>query len=985
MSFFQNARNVGISGGRFFTINGDYNNFSIGSGIQALSQAISHGAMHDSSERDPPPRCYPGTRKKVADDILHWLEDPETSTSVLWVIGRAGVGKSALMQTIAELLFDNMLELGGSFFFKKRVSKCDEKRYLFPTLAYQLAINVAGMREYINQAMEGNPALPTKSAAIQLQHLILEPFMRLPTPRPSPVIIIDGLDECDGSDAQRDILTLISQVSLIPEITIRFIIASRPEYQITHMFNKEPLKMARRLVLDEDYESLSDIMIYLRDGFTQIRERTSMNLSQDPWPSESQLEKLAWRASGQFIYASTVLKFVGSDFCDPAEHLDIILHPGPMQAAAFSELDHLYVQILSVHPDPSFLQSVLGVMIVFDTELTCAIPGTYPSFVADILGTGEGKVCTALRAIQSLTAVEGDATAPGIANTVHQIFQRVDFAHKSFTDFLMDQARSKQYFVDFDAVQSQVLCKAFDLVIASIRSATNPTESIPISTWTHSTWKQLENMFHYGAMHNVDSSETFRWLRPASRMALHRSFNELRSTLCDIPLQQRGVPSPHVFPALHFACRALNVMRIRPLHPEMRDTMDKLFLDTRNVLDIYYRRFLGASFLDANSLVVQLALDFSLDTLLPLHASGLTARPIDNMSNIWNIPHTLVQSILHENSHFIWSNFYLPNLESYQGHKTMSYFACRHLREFVLDPLRAQHLHPRFWTLRIRKCQEAIFQVLESINQPTAQEPNSEQFFDEDLRLALGVTEYFEQNRGISSSSTGILDLQGVEDIAAHGALQNLLEFLSSVSWTAVFLATEASTMITLVIASWVCQCMESSAGYSDSTRGAIESVSRAILTNGILPKFREQAILMESLLKNNEATSLLLHDWISALKQQEVGISKGGKSNLQLPDLEHRLLLLFTDITRELLDAVTVTQNLASSFGTTRLEVLLFQRLKRLLLPNAGYPMHYWGWVYACLLPRPPPKDGSCVLTLDALFFLCLDISGTTSTSIPI
>lgn len=116
MSF---ARNVGINGGRFFTVNGDYNNISIGSGafpvqlhivfyvcviqpgtaagIQTLSQAISHGVMHDSSERDPSPR---GTRKKVTDDVIHWLEDPETSTSVLWVNGRAAVGKSAVMQTI---------------------------------------------------------------------------------------------------------------------------------------------------------------------------------------------------------------------------------------------------------------------------------------------------------------------------------------------------------------------------------------------------------------------------------------------------------------------------------------------------------------------------------------------------------------------------------------------------------------------------------------------------------------------------------------------------------------------------------------------------------------------------------------------------------------------------------------------------------------------------------------------------------------------
>jgi len=336
-------------------------------------------------------------------------------------------------------------------------------------LAYQLAINVAGMREHINQTMEDNPALPMKSAAVQLQQLITEPFARLPIPRPSPVIIIDGLDECEGSEAQHDILSLISQVSTIPEITIRFIIASRPEYQITYMFNKEPvLKMARRLVLDEDYESLSDIMMYLRDGFTQIQARSDMNWSQDPWPSDSQLSKVAWRASGQFIYAATVLKFVGSGFCDPVAHLDIILRPSPKQAAAFSELDRLYTQILSVYPDPGFLKSVLGVMTLFQGELMCAIPGTYSSFVADILGAGEAKVCMVLRALQSLTDVEGAATAPGIASTV-RLFQDVNFSHISFVDFLMDEARSRQYFVDLNAFQGQVLRRAFDLVIESVR------------------------------------------------------------------------------------------------------------------------------------------------------------------------------------------------------------------------------------------------------------------------------------------------------------------------------------------------------------------------------------------------------------------------------------------------------------------------------------------------------------------------------------
>jgi hypothetical protein len=384
------------------------------------------------------------------------------------------------MQTIAEaLLRVNNLDLGGCFFFRRKVSKRNGKEYLFSTLAYQLATDVAGMREHINRAMEDNPALPTKSAHIQLQKLIVEPFMCLPTPRPSPVVIIDGLDECDLSEAQRDILSLISQALTIPEFTIRFIIASRPEYRITEMFNEEPLlKMTRRLVLDEDYDSLSDITMFLRDGFTAIRERSKMICSANPWPSDLQLEELACRASGQFIYAATVLTFIGSEFCDPAEQLDIILHRGPMPAAAFSELDRLYTQILSVYSDPLFLQSVLGIIAVFEDEVMNKIPGTYSSFVADLLGAGEDKVRGVLRILQSLTFVEGAATAWGIASTV-QLFQQVKFSHKSFTDFLMDETRSEQYFVDLDVCQSRVLCRAFDIVTEAVRRWAKPSIICP--------------------------------------------------------------------------------------------------------------------------------------------------------------------------------------------------------------------------------------------------------------------------------------------------------------------------------------------------------------------------------------------------------------------------------------------------------------------------------------------------------------------------
>ena len=119
-------------------------------GIQVLSQAISHGAMRDSAERDPPPRCHPGTREKVTKDIVRWIEEPNPCSNVLWVNGRAGVGKSALMQKIAEL---GIVYFGGCFFFRRGTPGCNVKDHLFSTLAYQLAMNVDGMLEAVDRAV----------------------------------------------------------------------------------------------------------------------------------------------------------------------------------------------------------------------------------------------------------------------------------------------------------------------------------------------------------------------------------------------------------------------------------------------------------------------------------------------------------------------------------------------------------------------------------------------------------------------------------------------------------------------------------------------------------------------------------------------------------------------------------------------------------------------------------------------------------------
>ena len=446
----------------------DYNRV----GIQALNKDISHGAMHDSAERDPPPRCHPGTREKATEDIVRWIDGSDPSSNVLWVNGRAGVGKSALMQKIAEL---GLIYFGGCFFFRRGTAGRSVKDHLFCTLAYQLAMKVPGMLELVDRAMVLDFSLPKKSATLQLQRLIIEPIRLLPIPPRPTIIIVDGLDECEDFNSQRDILRLIGEVTKDRDIAVRFIIASRPEHQICEMFNEEPLlSKTRRLVLDQGYDTAADIEWYLRDKFeeTHLRNKDIMPDIENPWPSKYDLHMLVWRASGQFIYAATVIKFVSSDmdFYTPQEKLEIILKPSPMQASAFSELDRLYTQILSLYSDPEVLVYTLGVI---DALESLEIPEylTSPALIGAITGFGEGKVQRVLRALQFTTEIriepvfdDDDANEPN-----GTVIQWVKLSHRSFHDFLTDRARSGPYFIDMEVFPGRIRLRILELATIFIK------------------------------------------------------------------------------------------------------------------------------------------------------------------------------------------------------------------------------------------------------------------------------------------------------------------------------------------------------------------------------------------------------------------------------------------------------------------------------------------------------------------------------------
>ena len=334
----------------------------------------------------------------------------------------------------------------------------DKGQFLFSTIAYQLALNVSGLRQHVNRITELNPTLHTKSMDIQLQSLIVDAFKYLsPLPQRSYLVIIDGLDECRDKTIQQLILRLLCEAITLHKLPLRFLIGSRPESHIRDIFDQESLiAITRRVVLDETFNPQEDIRVVLQDGFAKICAKNSiMSHVEQPWPKEGVIDLLVQRSSGQFIYASTVLKFVGTDFCSPTKQLALVLKPDP---TAFSDLDQLYTQILSVYSSQVDLVKYLGIISASHGQLAKAIE--------DVFGMEEGELKLVLRGLSSLTDDEnGVSLNKGVCSYVIP-----HFAHASFSDYLFNSSRSGPFHVNQQEYKNQLIIRSFALIIQSIRS-----------------------------------------------------------------------------------------------------------------------------------------------------------------------------------------------------------------------------------------------------------------------------------------------------------------------------------------------------------------------------------------------------------------------------------------------------------------------------------------------------------------------------------
>ena len=414
--------------------------------------------MHNSKERRDSPKCHPDTRKAALSDITSWISDHSKKTCILWLSAPAGSGKSAILQQIAEN-FHNSGGLSASFFFSRTATKRNSETFLIATLASQLATSIPATKPLIEGAIERDPSIFDRVLSEQMDRLVVYPLVYASLhPESGPpwptLLVIDGLDECNGGEGQTEVLhvfkrALLQLRSSLP--TLHLLIASRPEPAIVAVFDDELSDITHRLVLDDTYHPDRDIAIFLRSSFADIFRRRharfpSMSSLPQPWPPEHVISFLVQKSSGQFIFSATVIRFIDVDRKIPTAQLQLILDmcrsadSSNFTTNPFTLLDELYSYVLRSSEETERAISILGAIFHLHTDQRPT-----PQLLQALLRLEPEDITIIFWDLHSIVDIPVSDNDP------------IRLYHASFRDFLVDRHRSHNLYIDSSQAHSFLL------------------------------------------------------------------------------------------------------------------------------------------------------------------------------------------------------------------------------------------------------------------------------------------------------------------------------------------------------------------------------------------------------------------------------------------------------------------------------------------------------------------------------------------------
>ncbi|KAG9089097.1 hypothetical protein FRC06_001720, partial [Ceratobasidium sp. 370] len=304
--------------------------------------------------------CMPNTRTGVLQDLREWVHYGKFR-NVYWLHGIAGSGKTTIAYSLCEYL-ENSGKPAASFFCSRDFPACRDVKHILPSISYQLARLSRPFRCAISSVLQQDPEVCNQPVDEQFKRQIAMPLQDVGhTFGVDVVLVIDALEECDDKDGVNQILD-----TCFEGLPVKFLITSRRNPgMLEHMLVSQGGQRRAELQLDEVDRTVTqeDVRTYLR------AKLECLGLSDDD------LKCLVQRSGGLFLYAASVVRYLGQeDSPDGGERLKRLQDISSFtESIAYRNIDVLYTTILEEAVEEIDLESsrLAEVMLVLCTAL-CA-------------------------------------------------------------------------------------------------------------------------------------------------------------------------------------------------------------------------------------------------------------------------------------------------------------------------------------------------------------------------------------------------------------------------------------------------------------------------------------------------------------------------------------------------------------------------------------------------------------------------------------
>ncbi len=260
----------------------------------------------EKAKYNPTHVCLEGTRVELLERIRNWAADDDGG-NVLWIKGAAGSGKSTLAATAAVALKGSV---GGYFFCRRDDEELRDANKVLPTIASRLAEVFPGYGNLVVEALQKDKQLGSHAIVDQFEGLFKGPLGKLKElsrgkSLPSYLVVVDALDECMQEEGRQSLIKCFCGLHAIAP-WLKFLVTSRPLQDISKAFGRAQNGSVLEFDMGEAQDITADVEKYLIDGLKKVAREHSL----ENWPRQDEKEALVKKASGLFIWASTICKFL---------------------------------------------------------------------------------------------------------------------------------------------------------------------------------------------------------------------------------------------------------------------------------------------------------------------------------------------------------------------------------------------------------------------------------------------------------------------------------------------------------------------------------------------------------------------------------------------------------------------------------------------------------------------------------------------------